>query len=93
MGGYAVNAEIWFVLLISNIYTGIYNHSLSYIIVNCPTGIEELDIKTYEVKIKLDNAVSIKMFTKIGFSEVIFTNLNTCLYTACFICPSEKLFS
>ncbi|XP_034239090.1 N-acetyltransferase 9-like protein isoform X2 [Thrips palmi] len=33
-------------------------------------GIEELDVKIYEVKIKLDNAVSIKMFTKIGFVEV-----------------------
>lgn len=33
-------------------------------------GVEELHIKTYEVKIKLDNSVSIKMFTKIGFTEV-----------------------
>lgn len=33
-------------------------------------GVEELNIKVYEAKIKFDNTASIKMFSKIGFFEV-----------------------
>lgn len=33
-------------------------------------GIQELNVQTYEVKIKFDNSASICMFSKIGFSEV-----------------------
>ncbi|KAJ1523030.1 hypothetical protein ONE63_002161 [Megalurothrips usitatus] len=32
-------------------------------------GVEELNIKVYEAKIKFDNTASIKMFSKIGFFE------------------------
>ena len=33
-------------------------------------GIRELNVKQFEAKIKLDNSPSIKMFQKLGFSEV-----------------------